>query len=139
LIIEEYDPALRRLFFRKPVVAERSMRPQALTRKNALFAGHDSGALTWLGRGDGGLEDWRELRAEAARAHNRRTATYLLGIPLLADYLGEAASPALCSALRFVGLWHAFRMMRPRVFGCADARFRHQRHGQSSRREGFVG
>ena len=24
-------------------------------------------ALTWLGRGDGGLEDWRELRAEAAR------------------------------------------------------------------------
>jgi Protein of unknown function (DUF3775) len=49
-------------------------------------------ALTWLGRGDGGLEDWRELRAEAARAHNRRTATYLLGIPLLADYLGEAAS-----------------------------------------------
>jgi len=49
-------------------------------------------ALTWLGPGDGGLEDWRELRAEAARAHNRRTATYLLGIPLLADYLGEAAS-----------------------------------------------
>ena len=49
-------------------------------------------ALTWLGRGDGGLEDWRELRAEAARAHNRRTAAYLLGIPLLADYLGEAAS-----------------------------------------------
>jgi hypothetical protein len=49
-------------------------------------------ALTWLGRGDGGLEDWPELRAEAARAHNRRTAAYLLGIPLLADYLGEAAS-----------------------------------------------
>ena len=49
-------------------------------------------ALTWLGRGDGGLEDWRELRTEAARAHNRRTAAYLLGIPLLADYLGEAAS-----------------------------------------------
>jgi len=49
-------------------------------------------ALTWLGRGDGGLEDWQELRAEAARAHNRRTAAYLLGIPLLADYLGEAAS-----------------------------------------------
>jgi len=32
------------------------------------------------------------LRAEAARAHNRRTADYLLGIPLLADYLGEAVS-----------------------------------------------
>jgi hypothetical protein len=32
------------------------------------------------------------LRAEAARAHNRRTAAYLLGIPLLADYLDEAIS-----------------------------------------------
>ena len=29
--------------------------------------------LTWLGRGDGGIEDWAELRAEAARAHNRTT------------------------------------------------------------------
>jgi hypothetical protein len=49
-------------------------------------------ALTWLGRGDGGIEAWSELRAEAARAHNRHTAAYLLGIPLLADYLEEAAS-----------------------------------------------
>jgi Protein of unknown function (DUF3775) len=49
-------------------------------------------ALTWLGRGDGTIEDWDELRAEAARAHNKRTAAYLLGIPLLADYLGEALS-----------------------------------------------
>jgi hypothetical protein len=48
--------------------------------------------LTWLGRGDGSIEDWSELRAEAARAHNRRTASYLLGIRLLADYLAEGAS-----------------------------------------------
>ena len=48
--------------------------------------------LTWLGRGDGGVEDWSELRAEAAHAHNRHTAAYLLGFPLLADYLEEAAS-----------------------------------------------
>jgi Protein of unknown function (DUF3775) len=48
--------------------------------------------LTWLGRGDGGIEDWSELRAEAARAHNRRTASYLLGIPLLPDFLEEAAA-----------------------------------------------
>jgi uncharacterized protein DUF3775 len=47
-------------------------------------------ALTWLGRGDGGIEDWADLRAQAVSAHNRRTAAYLLGIPLLADYLGEA-------------------------------------------------
>ncbi len=49
-------------------------------------------ALVWLGRGDGDLDDWRDLRAEAARAHNRRTAEYLLGIPLLGDYLEEALS-----------------------------------------------
>ncbi len=28
-------------------IVERSMRPQALTRKNALFAGHDNGAENW--------------------------------------------------------------------------------------------
>lgn len=49
-------------------------------------------ALTWLGRGDGGIDDWDDLRAEAARAHNRRTATYLLGMPQLADHLEEALS-----------------------------------------------
>src|SRR5579863_5989451 len=49
-------------------------------------------ALTWLGRGDGEIGDFGDLRAEAARAHNRRTAAYLLGIPLLGDYLDEAIS-----------------------------------------------
>src|SRR5262249_31397338 len=28
-------------------IVERSMRPQALTRKNALFAGHDDGGQSW--------------------------------------------------------------------------------------------
>jgi hypothetical protein len=46
--------------------------------------------LAWLGRGDGTLEEWAELRAEAARMHNGYTASYLLGIPLLPDYLEEA-------------------------------------------------
>jgi hypothetical protein len=46
-------------------------------------------ALTWLGRGDGTISDWDDLRAEASRAHNKRTAAYLLGIPLLPDYLEE--------------------------------------------------
>ncbi|PDT75017.1 DUF3775 domain-containing protein [Bradyrhizobium sp. C9] len=49
-------------------------------------------ALSWLGRGDGGIENWNELRAEAARAHNKRTASYLLGMPLLSDHLEEALS-----------------------------------------------
>ncbi len=46
-------------------------------------------ALAWLGRGDGTLADWDELRGEAARAHNKRTAAYLLGMPLLPDHLEE--------------------------------------------------
>jgi hypothetical protein len=48
--------------------------------------------LAWLGRGDGDLENWNDLRAEAARAHNKRTAAYLLGMPMLADHLEEALS-----------------------------------------------
>ncbi|MBP0115400.1 DUF3775 domain-containing protein [Bradyrhizobium vignae] len=47
-------------------------------------------ALTWLGRGDGDLSDWRELRAQAAQAHNQRTASYPIGTPMPADYLEEA-------------------------------------------------
>jgi hypothetical protein len=49
-------------------------------------------AMTWLGRGDAELDGWDDLRAEAERAHNNRTARYLLGTPLLADYLEEALS-----------------------------------------------
>ena len=49
-------------------------------------------ALMWLGRGDGDIDNWRDLRAEAARAHNNRTASYLIGTPMLADYLEEALS-----------------------------------------------
>jgi len=49
-------------------------------------------ALTWLGRGDGGLADWPELRREARRAHNSRTAAYLLAKPMLADHLEEGLS-----------------------------------------------
>jgi hypothetical protein len=49
-------------------------------------------ALMWLGRGDGDLDNWRDLRSEAERAHNNRTASYLIGTPMLADYLEEALS-----------------------------------------------
>jgi len=41
-------------------------------------------ALVWLGRGNGDLDNWRDLRAEATRAHNNRTASYLTGTPTLA-------------------------------------------------------
>lgn len=46
-------------------------------------------ALAWVGRGSFTAEEWEEAKAEASRAHNERTAEYLLGMPLLADYLAE--------------------------------------------------
>jgi hypothetical protein len=46
-------------------------------------------ALAWLGRGDYTADDWASVREEAARAHNDKTALYLLGTPLLSDYLEE--------------------------------------------------
>lgn len=46
--------------------------------------------LSWLGRGDGEITEWEQMRAEAARDHNQRTAAYLLGMPLLSDYLEDA-------------------------------------------------
>jgi hypothetical protein len=49
-------------------------------------------ALLWLGRGDGTMEDWDDLRDEAQRQHNNRTAAYLLGEPLLSDHLEEGLS-----------------------------------------------
>jgi hypothetical protein len=46
-------------------------------------------ALMRLGRGDGTIEEWDDLRSEAADGRNRRTASYLLGEPLVSDYLAE--------------------------------------------------
>jgi hypothetical protein len=48
--------------------------------------------LAWLGRGDYTVADWAELREEAAGAHNKRTAAYLLGMPMLPDHLEEGLS-----------------------------------------------
>ena len=49
-------------------------------------------ALAWIGRGTGTIDEWQNLRAEAAREHNNRIARYLLGLPLLGDYLEEGLS-----------------------------------------------
>lgn len=49
-------------------------------------------ALAWLGRDDYAADDWAEVREEAARQHNNRTAAYLLGIPTLGDFLEEGLS-----------------------------------------------
>ena len=57
-------------------------------------------ALTWLGRGDGDVGDWDDLRREASRAHNDRTAAYLLAKPMLSDHLidGLTALGRSCDA-----------------------------------------
>ncbi len=51
-------------------------------------------ALMWLGRGDYTIDDWEEAREEARRARDEHghTANYLLGAPLLGDYLEEGLS-----------------------------------------------
>jgi hypothetical protein len=58
---------------------------------NALTADEqiDLVALMRLGRGDGGVAQWRELRDEAARGHNVHTARYLLGEPLCGDLIED--------------------------------------------------
>ena len=47
-------------------------------------------ALTWLGRGDFARGEWREALVRAREIHNEAETDYLIGTPLLADYLEEA-------------------------------------------------
>ena len=49
-------------------------------------------ALAWLGRGDGTLDEWPSLCSAAKDAQNTRTAAYLMGMPLLSNYLEEGLS-----------------------------------------------
>jgi len=44
-------------------------------------------ALAWVGRGDYTADDFDDALALARQEHNDRTAEYLLGMPLLPDYL----------------------------------------------------
>ncbi|MCC6204568.1 MAG: DUF3775 domain-containing protein [Hyphomicrobiales bacterium] len=46
-------------------------------------------ALVWIGRGDYDAREWAEAVAEARQRGNRKTAKYLMGMPMLADYLEE--------------------------------------------------
>ena len=46
-------------------------------------------ALMWLGRGDFDRSEWRAALAQAREIHNAHETSYLLGTPLLADYLEE--------------------------------------------------
>jgi len=68
-----------------PVVREITGFINALTEDEQL----DLIALMRLGRGDGTIEEWKDLRREAAEGRNGRTARYLLGEPMLGDFLAE--------------------------------------------------
>jgi hypothetical protein len=46
-------------------------------------------ALMQLGREDGTIEEWEAMRAQGLREHDGRVAAYLLGQPLLGDYLED--------------------------------------------------
>jgi hypothetical protein len=46
-------------------------------------------ALMWIGRGDYDVAEWTEAVTEARRYNVRRAATYLLGRPMLGDWLEE--------------------------------------------------
>jgi len=46
-------------------------------------------ALAWLGRGTYDIDEWKEAVDTARNEHNRRTAQYLLTLPLLGDYLAD--------------------------------------------------
>ncbi len=47
-------------------------------------------ALMWIGRGDFEPKDWEEAVAQARERSQTPTARYLLGEPLLPDYLEDA-------------------------------------------------
>jgi hypothetical protein len=46
-------------------------------------------ALAWVGRGTYEISEWHEAMSVARSEHNKRTAEYLLKLPLLGDYLEE--------------------------------------------------
>lgn len=68
-----------------PTLQELTTFINALTEDEQI----DLVALTWLGRGDGTITEWDDLREEAARLHNKRTAAYLVAKPMLGDHLEE--------------------------------------------------
>jgi hypothetical protein len=71
-----------------PVVEELTSLINSLSEDEQI----DLVALAWLGRDDYSASDWATVREEAARAHKQRTAEYLLGMPLVGDFLEEGLS-----------------------------------------------
>jgi hypothetical protein len=49
-------------------------------------------AMTWIGRGDFGRDDWEDAKDQALDRGKKGTAEYLIGTPLLGDYLENGFS-----------------------------------------------
>ena len=49
-------------------------------------------ALVWIGRGDMDAEEWDDAVSLAGKRRRGPTVDYLMGIPLLGDYLNEGAA-----------------------------------------------
>jgi hypothetical protein len=46
-------------------------------------------ALAWVGRGDFGADEWQDALSQVQDVREKHTVEYLLGTPLLSDYLEE--------------------------------------------------
>jgi hypothetical protein len=68
-----------------PVVREITGFINALTEDEQI----DLVALMRLGRGDASLEEWNDLRRETAESRDVPVPRYLLGEPMLGDFLAE--------------------------------------------------
>jgi hypothetical protein len=58
-------------------------------------------ALAWLGRGDFAIEEWQDGLKRVRDVRQYHTADYLLGTPLLADFLEEGLSQFGLSCAEF--------------------------------------
>lgn len=71
-----------------PTLEELKSAMEALNEDETL----DLVCLTWIGRGDYTGEDWREARDQAREIPHKDRPRYLLGTPLLGDFLEEGLS-----------------------------------------------
>jgi hypothetical protein len=79
------------------ILEDRPDNPTAQELEDALTSLNDDQrnemvALTWVGRGDFTSDEWTEATDAARERHNGKEARYLMGTPLLADYLEEGAA-----------------------------------------------
>lgn len=79
------------------ILEDRPDNPTAQELQEALTSLNDDQrnemvALIWVGRGDFTSDEWNEATDTARERHNGKEAHYLMGTPLLADYLEEGAA-----------------------------------------------